>query len=188
MPYEYLISGLQYIPQYISTKEHNNFIEIIDENPWVTELKRRVQHYGYKYDYKKRAISTDMKLGELPNWMQEFVSKLKNDKLISSFPDQAIINEYYPGQGISQHVDCVTCFSETIISLTLNSSCIMEFINIESRERKILFLEPCALVVMNGEVRYEWQHRIPARKKDLYKGEEIPRGRRVSLTFRNVIL
>ena len=37
---------------------------------------------------------------------------------------------------------------------------------------------------MTGESRYHWQHRIQARKSD----HGVTRGRRVSLTFRNVIL
>jgi hypothetical protein len=41
---------------------------------------------------------------------------------------------------------------------------------------------------MKGEARYDWLHGIAGRKTDIFEGRSIPRGRRVSLTFRNVII
>ena len=49
------IPGLIYISNYISPATAKSLLEIIDQQPWLNELKRRVQHYGYRYDYKKRA-------------------------------------------------------------------------------------------------------------------------------------
>jgi hypothetical protein len=49
------ISGLQYCPNFITAEEEQALIEIIDQQTWLNDLKRRVQHYGYKYDYKARA-------------------------------------------------------------------------------------------------------------------------------------
>ena len=37
----------------------------------------------------------------------------------------AAVNEYLPGQGIAQHVDCVPCFGGTVASLSLLSPCTM---------------------------------------------------------------
>jgi len=51
------IPGLNYIPEYISAQQENELIYIIDAQPWITELKRRVQHYGWRYDYKARDIA-----------------------------------------------------------------------------------------------------------------------------------
>jgi hypothetical protein len=47
---------------------------------------------------------------------------------------------------------------------------------------------PCSLFVLSGPARYEWQHCIPARKSDVMGGIKIYRARRVSITFRKVIL
>jgi alkylated DNA repair dioxygenase AlkB len=41
--------------------------------------------------------------------------------------DQAIINEYQPGQGISPHVDCVPCFGPVVAAISLGSDCVMDF-------------------------------------------------------------
>lgn len=51
-----IISGLKYIEEYITAEQEDRLIKLIDSSPWITDLKRRVQHYGYKYDYKSRSI------------------------------------------------------------------------------------------------------------------------------------
>lgn len=42
------IIGLTYIPEYIPPDEQSQLLDLIDRQPWSAELKRRVQHYGYK--------------------------------------------------------------------------------------------------------------------------------------------
>lgn len=173
------IPGLTYIPDFITRDEESALIDNIDNQPWLADLKRRVQHYGYKYDYKARAVTDDAYLGALPEWIAPVAQKL------TFKPDQAIVNEYLPGQGISAHVDCVPCFSDAIASLSLGSGAVMQFTN--GNEKQELYLKPRSLIILSGEARYKWTHAIPARKSDVVDGFKIERNRRVSLTFRNVI-
>lgn len=182
------ISGLTYIPYFISAQEQNFLLSQIDHQPWLTDLKRRVQHYGYKYDYKARMVDNNAYLGPLPDWLSSLSKKLHDNGIFPSVPDQVIVNEYLPGQGISAHIDCVPCFANTISSLSLRSSCIMDFSNPQTSEKKSIALEERSLIVLSGPARYEWQHAIPARKSDIIDGIKTERARRVSLTFRNVIL
>lgn len=182
------ISGLTYIPDFISAQEQDFLLSQIDQQTWLTDLKRRVQHYGYKYDYKARAVGNDAHLGPLPDWLLSISKRLHDDGIFPSVPDQAIVNEYLPGQGISAHIDCVPCFGDTIASLSLGSPCIMEFSNPKTGEKKSITLEDRSLIVLSGPARYEWQHAISARKSDIINGVKTQRARRVSLTFRNVIL
>ncbi len=51
-----LPKGLIYIPDYITSLVENELISFIDSQEWSNELIRRVQHYGYKYDYKNKLI------------------------------------------------------------------------------------------------------------------------------------
>jgi len=182
------ISGLTYISNFITPGEEDVLVSSIDAQPWLNDLKRRVQHYGYKYDYRARSVGNGAYLGQLPDWLSSVSNKLHDDGIFSSAPDQAIVNEYLPGQGISAHIDCVPCFANTIASLSLSSPCIMEFSNPKTNEKKSIVLEERSLIVLSGPARYEWQHTIPARKSDVIDGIKTERGRRVSLTFRNVIL
>ncbi len=52
-----LPSGLLYIPNYIDASAEQELVDTIDAQPWITELKRRVQHYGWRYDYKARSVT-----------------------------------------------------------------------------------------------------------------------------------
>lgn len=176
------IPGLTYIPDFITRDEESALIAGIDAQPWLNDLKRRVQHYGYKYDYKARAVTNDAYLGPLPDWLTRVAQKLPFK------PDQTIVNEYQPGQGISAHIDCVPCFDDAIASLSLASPAIMQFTNPKTGEKQDIFLKERSLIVLTGPARYEWQHAIPARKTDVVSGFKIERKRRLSLTFRTVIL
>jgi alkylated DNA repair dioxygenase AlkB len=145
-------------------------------------------YYGYKYDYKGRKVTPEMCLGPLPEWLQPLCQELKDRGLMPRVADQVIVNEYEAGQGIAPHVDCVPCFADTIASQTMGSSCLMEFTKVKTREKVPLFLPRRSLVVLSGEARYNWRHAIPARKSDTHQGRVVARGRRLSLTFRNVLL
>lgn len=182
-----IVLGLKYIPNYLDRTQQEKLIQTIDRQFWLTDLKRRVQHYGYKYDYKKRKIDYSMFLGELPEWLDNIADRLYQNKTFKIKPDQAIINEYNPGQGITSHIDCIPCFSDPIVSLSLNSTCIMQFSR-DKKEKIDLLLEPGSLTVMEKDARYNWKHSIRPRKKDKYCDREIVRTRRISITFRKVIV
>ncbi len=184
-----MINGLQYVENYIAEDQHNWLLARIDEHQWLDDLKRRVQHYGFKYDYKARTVDMDMHIGELPAWLKRLSAKLYKDEYMPEVPDQVIVNEYEPGQGISNHIDCEPCFKDTIASLSLGSGCVMNFTHTSDKTKKIpVWLEPRSLVVLRGAARYEWLHGIPARKSDVWDGQKHDRKRRVSLTFRKVMI
>jgi alkylated DNA repair dioxygenase AlkB len=94
-----------------------------------------------------------------------------------------LVNEYVPGQGIAPHRDYAP-FDRTVVSLSLLTACVMDFKQAESERRESLLLEPRSLLVLTDEARYEWQHGIAPRKSDRWQGRNLPRGRRLSVTFR----
>ena len=79
-------------------------------------------------------------------------------------PDQLIVNEYQPGQGIAAHVDCVPCFGDTIASVSLLSPCAMKFRHLGTGRTSQLILVPESALIMSGQARLDWTHEIPARK------------------------
>jgi alkylated DNA repair dioxygenase AlkB len=182
------IVGLSYIPNFITKADEKNLLNAINAQAWLADIKRRVQHYGYKYDYKARSIDYSMYLGALPSWALPIANRLYDEKHIDVVPDQLIINEYIPGQGIANHIDCEPCFGETIISISLGSLCVMDFINPSSKQKIEIMLEPRSLVVINGDARHKWTHGISQRKTDVFNGTKFERSLRISLTFRKVIL
>lgn len=159
-----LPKGLELKENYISPEKEQELIAIIDSLPWLIDLKRRVQHYGYKYDYRTKG-KLDY-LGEIPAFLKEIDVGFKFN--------QVIINEYLQGQGIAPHID-LGVFGSTIASLSLGEECIMEFTKDETKIP--LFLPSRSLLTMQDEARYNWKHSIPARKSNIKE-------RRVSITFR----
>jgi alkylated DNA repair dioxygenase AlkB len=179
--------GARYLPTYVAEATEAALLEEIDRAPWLSDLKRRVQHYGYRYDYKARRVTAESYLGPLPDWLVSIATRLSDDGLFVETPDQVVVNEYLPGQGISAHIDCEPCFGEIIASLSLASASVMEFDSVVGAQRSSHLLEPRSLLLLQGESRFDWRHGIPARKSDTLDGAVVPRGRRVSVTFRNVI-
>ena len=176
------ISGLRHLASYISADEGDQLLRTVDWQPWLTDLSRRVQHYGYRYDYKARKVDASMYLGPLPSWAQVLAARVLHDGHVIF--DQVIVNEYEPGQGIDRHVDCLPCFEDTIVSLSLGSACVMKFTHPAVGGVCDIVLEPRSLLVLQGPARREWRHEIPRRKTDRLGGAVTPRARRVSLTFR----
>ncbi len=182
-----MINGLIYVLDYLSADEQAALLGRVDAQPWLNVLKRRVQHYGYRYDYTRHLANEERYLGPLPEWVAALAERLVAEGHSPARCDQVIVNEYEPGQGISAHVDCVPCFGDTIFSISLGSPCVMLFCHLRDGRQHALCLEPGSLLIMRSEARYAWKHAIPARKNDVVDGVARPRGRRISLTFRTVI-
>lgn len=178
--------GLTYLENYIPEDEADRLVQEIDTAPWRADLKRRVQHYGYRYDYKARQARQEDYLSPLPELFHELAERLTADGHFQAIPDQVIVNEYQPGQGISAHIDCQPCFGETIASLSLLSACVMRFSSQAHSQKMELHLQPASLLVMSADARHFWTHAIPARKTDILEGQKHLRSRRLSLTFRTM--
>ena len=180
---EFHIEGLSIVPDVISEVEETALLRQIDAQPWNARLKRRVQHYGHEFDYVTRKCGTIV-TPQFPDFIKDLVSK----KLaLQPIPNQCTVNEYFPGQGISSHIDTHSAFGEYIISLSLHGNTVMCFSDADCLEKgkKHLLLPRRSLLIMKGEARYKWQHGISPRKTDvLPNGSVAERVRRVSMTFR----
>jgi alkylated DNA repair dioxygenase AlkB len=127
-----------------------------------------------------------MRLGELPLWLKGLATRMHHDGIFPDVPDQVSINEYLPGQGIADHIDCTPCFGEVVVSLSLAGTAVMDFKH--ASQTVSILLEPRSVLVIRDEARYQWTHGIPRRKHDLMDGGIITRARRLSATFRKVII
>ncbi|KAL3688151.1 hypothetical protein R1sor_014460 [Riccia sorocarpa] len=207
------IPGLVLYPDFVSEVEEQRLLASVDQLSWQVLAKRRVQHYGYEFLYKLRNVDLSQKLGDLPPFVEEVVSRLSKLSELTesrepSLPlDQLTVNEYPRGVGLSPHIDTHSAFEGSILSLSLAGSCVMEFRRYTNEssdesgirtehdkesgksqmERRALFLPPRSLLVLSDEARYSWHHYIPHHKIDYVNGGVVERGlRRVSFTFRKV--
>ena len=177
-----MIADLRYIPDYLDAAAHDALIAAVDAGEWRDFGDRRAQIYGYSYHYTKGGL---YRVEDLPPWAQDLAARCERDGLMPKLADQLVVNDYAPGKGIPAHVDA-PLFAEHIISISLGSSCVMEFSN-DGGDIEQLFLEPRSALVIAGEARHAWKHAIPGRTVDEWQGREWPRQRRVSLTFRKVL-
>lgn len=166
------IEGLVVQPSFITPEEETALLAHIDGSEWNTSLKRRTQHYGYTYDYKEKDAAKPAT--PIPEWCTSIIDRL------SLRPDQLIINEYLPGQGIAPHIDSTASFADGIVSISLGSNIYMDFIHRDTGEKREEMLPRCSMLSLHGCARYEWKHGIASRKSD----HGVKRKRRVSLTFR----
>jgi alkylated DNA repair dioxygenase AlkB len=177
------IAGLRYVSEYIDMSTHDELLDMVSGQTWMdVPGQRRMQFYGYTYDYASRSIKRS---GTLPSWAARMADKIRRDGLSPHTPAQLSVIEYAPGQGIFTHIDA-DVFGDVII-ISLVSPCVMDFADSESDATASLLLEPRSALVMAGDARYRWRHGIAARTTDEWQGQTVQRGRRVSLTFRNVL-
>ncbi len=175
-------SGLTFHADAVSADLEKELLAAIDLHPWLTSMSRRVQHYGWKYDYKSRKVSPDSYLGPLPLFLDPLLDIVRQRDL---HPDQAIVNEYSPGQGIAPHVDCEPCFGPVVAMVGLGSDTQMDFLRRADHERWSLRFTRRGLLILTGPARFDWSHAIAKRRNDQLMA--IRRSRRVSVTFRSVI-
>ncbi len=183
------IPGLHYFRAFLDDQQQGSAIRQIDESAWLTDLERRVQHYGWRYDYRARTIDRGMRIGPLPDWLAEIAALLhEHTGKFDSVPNQAIVNEYEPGQGIAMHVDR-HCFGRTVATVSLGDDWMMDFRAAGGNEKAQLLLERGSALVLTEKARYGWLHGIAKRKSESIGSiRRRPRERRLSLTFRTVQL
>jgi alkylated DNA repair dioxygenase AlkB len=171
------IPGLTIITEVITPEDQLDLVKSITEKGvWNNSLKRRTQHYGYRYDYTAKNISPSDYLGPFPEWLNDLSSKMSGH--LGFVPEQAIINEYTKGQQITPHIDAPYLFGPIVASLSLCSDSKMHFSNsYKSGTQIVVELPARSLVILSGESRSRWYHSILPVKEY-----------RLSVTFRTVTI
>jgi alkylated DNA repair dioxygenase AlkB len=121
--------------------------------------KRRIIEYGFEYDFSSRRATVTQ---TIPEFLEPFKKRaaewaaLARDDLV-----EAVITEYTEGSPIGWHRD-VPKF-ETILGISLNSSCRMRFKPYKGAGRIVsIMLEPRSAYLLLGAARWNYQHSIPA--------------------------
>ena len=182
------VPGLQFLAGFLTPEQQAYCVKRVDAavDQWRNDLSRRVQHYGWRYDYQARAITPDMYLGALPDWLARLAQKLYDETgLFDRPPEQVIVNEYLPGQGIAMHIDHPG-FGPTVCTISLLDDWEMDFAE-NWRDKSPALLQRGSCVLLTDDARSVWQHGIAPRKSEALDKGRRNRKRRLSLTFRTVI-
>lgn len=179
------VPGLQLYSDYISESMEGKLTNEIDGQIWVVDYDRRLQYYGYRNELESPYDLVTFPV-PIPSIIYKLSGTLVERKILLHQPDQVIINEYSPGQGIRPHKDR-NYFDNQICGVNLGSGCIMRFIKIKGGDVVDVEIPRRSLYVMQDEARYKWNHAIPPRKKDKIDGNLHHRERRLSITYRKVM-
>ncbi|CCM05543.1 uncharacterized protein FIBRA_07770 [Fibroporia radiculosa] len=107
---------------------------------------------------------------------------------------QAILNLYWPGDGITPHVDLLDRYGDGIVGVSLGSGCVMQFAKVRAGrgdepasqrtdggrargagERFGVYLPAGSVLVLTGDARYSWTHGIEQRMEDYVESEGVSR-------------
>jgi alkylated DNA repair dioxygenase AlkB len=190
------LPGFFYFKNVIEPDLADDIISFLNEQEWkgvsASETGRKVQQYGFEYDYSTRKGSDYKKIADIPELLlllQQIglhtVESLVDEETFEKCQlNQCIVNKYEPKQGISAHIDKVT-FGPAIVCFTLGSGTTMTFTKTDKDGTKHTidkYVEPNSVYLMTGESRYLWKHEIKSRVAD----GKIRRKTRISVTFRTV--
>lgn len=179
------IPGLLYQPDYITPADEAALIGHVDRQPWSMELLRRRQWYGWAYDDNVLGDDDEYVPQPMPDWLMPLARRLAADGYFPGVPDRALVNEYYPGQGIGAHKDRDAERIKAVAIISLGSSIMMDFAR-AGHATRFHYLQARSLVIMRDQAREKWTHAIVGRKTDRVGGLVVERSRRLSLTFRHV--
>lgn len=193
-------SDIYYIPNFISAEEEDEIVQKVYSAPkpkWTCLSNRRLQDYG-GVPHKRGMIPE-----EIPHWLHKYMDRIKNLGFFEKMtPNQVLVNEYLPGQGIMPHLDG-PLFSPVVTTISCGSHAILNFFDNTVKRDKIceFLLERCSLIVIKRDMYSEYLHSIDETKFDIlsnkcinlkycskeYKiGDILERKTRISVTIRNV--
>jgi alkylated DNA repair dioxygenase AlkB len=181
---ETAVPGLFLYPDFIDEIREEQLLEEIEQQKWVVDYSRRLQYYGYRNELEKPYDLISFPV-PIPPQIYQLSQELNEQNVLLYQPDQVIINEYAPGEGIKPHKDR-NYYENQICGVNLGSGCIMKFIKGKNFEVIDVEIPRRSLYVMQDDARKKWNHGIPPRKKDIINGSVQHRERRVSITYRKV--
>ena len=159
-------SGAVIVPDIVTEAEERRILLRISQAPWMTDLSRRVQHYGYRYDYRQPGSARHTPAAPFPRWATAVAERLR-PLFDGRLPEQCIVNEYRPGQGIGMHADH-SSFGDVVVSLSLAAAWTMNFRPRNARpyvrgglaSDEVVLLPRRSALVLRGPARSGWMHGI----------------------------
>lgn len=165
-----LRDGLFVVPEYITPECESWLIDTIVRRA-PNSCWRRLPTTGRRLQMWGGIPSVDISPREIPRWLKELFACIEKD-FSNEFPagtmNHALINEYYPGQGIHPHKDGPAYFPKVAI-LSLGSGASMQFGNrledftsgaADSESCISLYLPARSLLIFSGEFYSAFYHSI----------------------------
>ncbi|CAL8115946.1 unnamed protein product [Orchesella dallaii] len=188
-----LPTGYSYYGEFITKEDEDLIIKNLYVDPTlVSNLKKpTVQHFGYEFRYGTNDVDAGSPLpNKIPDYLKPLVSKMVYGGAFSDEPDQLTVNQYLPGEGIPPYCDKHSCFEGPIVTLSLGSDIVMDFLR--ANTTATVKLPARSLLVLRSTSRYGCTHGITPRTLDVIPDETYggitvqARKLCISLTFRRL--
>jgi alkylated DNA repair dioxygenase AlkB len=116
---------------YLNVDEEADLLTRVAEGVWDTEWRRRVQRFGSGYG----SSSSRTVITTFPSWLAELADRIERDAGFDRFPENCVINEYLPGQGIAPHKD-YPAFGGKVACVSLGSDVLLDFYSADRKEKR----------------------------------------------------
>jgi len=173
-----------------SMKVHDDFITKEEEISMFEELKPVLQRLIYERDHWDNAIE-GYRETERANWSsqnQAIIDRIRSfafDEGANHINTVHILDLKKNGF-IKPHIDSVRFCGDTIAGISLLSTSVMRLVHEDNKNLMVdVLLRQRSLYVMKGMARYKFTHEILKEEESRFKGEIIPRRRRISVICRN---
>jgi hypothetical protein len=137
----------------------------IDSQTWIVDYARHLQYYGYRNELEDPYDLIPFPV-EMPQLMRALSEQLVANNIVQLQPDQVIVNEYVPGEGIRPHKDR-DYYENQICGVNLGSGCIMRFIRGNNQEVRYIEVPQRSVYVMQDDARKNGSMRSHLGKKTL---------------------
>jgi alkylated DNA repair protein (DNA oxidative demethylase) len=176
------ISGARLACQVLTEHEETELLRQIEdwsdgwERPVLREgllpARREMRCFGWSYVTRGRTLA---RCEALPHELAAALKQwLEHGGVDAALLEQVIVTRYRLGAGIGWHTDAPV-FGPVVATLSLGADWRMEFRRRAGDKAIRIALPQRSLLLLEGEARTQWQHRIPPVKET-----------RVSLSFRTV--
>jgi alkylated DNA repair dioxygenase AlkB len=162
-------AGLRYQDDFISSDEEQALLNVIASLPFDHSryrqytARRRTVNYGAGYDFQQLTTTA---APPIPDFLDPLRQRAAD--WIGVAPEmfvQALISEYRPGVPLGWHRDVPDY--EMVVAISLKSSCRIRFRRypwnpLEKADIFAIEPQPRSAYVLSGDVRWKWQHSVPA--------------------------
>ncbi|XP_077980960.1 alpha-ketoglutarate-dependent dioxygenase alkB homolog 7, mitochondrial-like [Glandiceps talaboti] len=167
-----------------------DFITEDEEQSLSKEIDTYMKRLRYEYDHWDDAIH-GYRETEFSRWSQRNSQIIQRVRDIA-FPDnvaqlsQVHVIDLAKDGYIKPHIDSVRFCGNTITGLSLLSPSIMRLVHDKNKHIQIdVLLHPRSLYIMRDTVRLDYTHEILQDSESYFKGQHVPRDRRLSIMCRN---
>ncbi|KAJ3264971.1 hypothetical protein HDU77_007060 [Chytriomyces hyalinus] len=184
-----------YIPNFITSADETRLLNKVYQAPqskWVTLSNRRLQNWGAT---TPKEGSTTAIAHPLPDWLNTTAISIRNTAIecmndtnnttkdiarvfAETTPNNCLINEYLPGQGIMPHLDG-PAFKSAVATVTLGSHCVLDFYHKDKGAGRdvdpdfSLLLQPRSLVIIHDDLYNNYLHGIKEVVQDAVQKSSI---------------